>query len=1318
MKKNIIIFLAILFAIRAHAYDIDPGQTYKISLSADAGKTLSVKNASLSSGAEVVLWIETDVNAQRWTIAKNEDDTYKLANVYSKKILYRKGDAAEGAKVCQYNSSSSGSGRWELTPVGGKDDCYYIVQAGLYLTSLSAENGAAMTLTNKKDDPEAALQTWKIESVSVQPDALTPAVCNELMAGFKAKYYKQASTGYRLTYGSWWSDAEMFEVALDAYETTGNPEHETMFRELYKNFISRNQANWNYNKYNDDIAWMIIASARAYLMFGDTDYLSNAKDNFDRMYARALLPSGMLRWKESADTKNRTNSCINGPAGVAACYLAMATGDESYYAKAKDLYRLQRKYLYAPATGRVYDSFTWSGDKPSDYNYWASTYNQGTFLGAATLLYNHYGDQQYKDDAAMIMKYTAEKLCDANGIINVCQVGNGDLAGFKGILMRYVRRYIVDLEQPQYVEWIQKNALQAYNNRNSAGITSSAWLTKTPESFVLEDCSEKCDFNTDPFGPSTAVSAAFNALLDANLIEKHAFSTIEAEDFDYLKGVYVQEGTDDDTPELGNVKDGFYTAYQHVNFGNNLATSVEVRVSKSEFSGSEIEIRLDSPQGDSIGTVSVPSGAGDGLLTVSQEIIPVDGKRNVYLVCKGAAGQSNLFRINWFRFKAAGQMYPDITDNGGEITASPAGDGLENLIDNRLNTKFVIPGDGGVCWFQYQSPVAVSVKGYALASADGASEKDPKAWTLQASNDGLAWVDLDEQADQQFEGRCQKKEYGVTATTPYTHFRLLVTGRNGSAGELQLAEWQLYGAGIFENDITADGGSLSAQYEGDGADETYSKATDKNAETNYSVTGRSDLWIAYKAKGTYRLSSYSLTSADDAPGRDPGDWIVYGSTDGKNWTAIDQQSNQKFPYRNSTQHYNCDTEAGYRYFKLHITANNGAETTQLAEWQLFGDFYFDRFYNDVMLNGGELTSSQETEANSPEIKALTDKNGNTEYRLDAAALPVWVQYKSTVPVQLRAYSITVGADNTKYPKSWALQGSNDGQQWTDIHTRANTAFVSKGERRTYGLSSTLKYTYFRIHITKLSDDEATEVKIGEWELHGTGISTTDITSGDGMLDAEYQGISAGEGAGKLIDNSENTKYCTRFYGSAWVNFQSARPAEVTLYSITAADDQDARDPRSWTLEASNDGESWELVDSRSNQVFPYRHVTQYYACAQPAKPFTHFRLNITENNGAEGLLQLAEWQLLEIEPDPPVSLQSVDYSDGMIFYPNPVWDVLHIDSSESGTVSLYTVAGQILLERKLERGTQSLDLERYEKGIYLLVMQTGGKVVCKKLIKK
>ena len=173
---------------------------------------------------------------------------------------------------------------------------------------------------------------------------------------------------------------------------------------------------------------------------------------------------------------------------MCACYLGIALNKEDYFEKAARIYAGERSLLFninkqGVFNGQGYDS----GDpeKGTVGNTWSSTYNQGTCLGAAVMLYEHYGKEQYRTDADAIMNWTAKNLANSHGIIKVCQTVNGDLTGFKGILMRYVRRYAASLRHPEWYSWLAANGYHAWNNRNSKGISMSAWLTKTTEDFNL-----------------------------------------------------------------------------------------------------------------------------------------------------------------------------------------------------------------------------------------------------------------------------------------------------------------------------------------------------------------------------------------------------------------------------------------------------------------------------------------------------------------------------------------------------------------------------------------------------------------------------------------------------------------------------------------------------------------------------------------------------------------------------------------------------------------------------------------------------------------
>ena len=656
--RNLISFV-LLLCVSISMSAFEDGQVVRLS---KGKRSLMAENSLLEANANAVLWTETNTHSQRWRLVDTGRGTFFLQNVYTQ--YYLGGISGTGNKaVVGMIAKNLTRGAWELVPAEGSENKYHIFinKTRRYALSSDVEttDGTGVILLTASTAEPAQIE-WEVEvDENAEPYGFSVPMRDDMMKKFKARHYKKQSTGYSIDNGGWWGDAEMFETILDAYETTGKQEYATMFENLYVNFIARNKGTWykqgvqGYNEYNDDIAWMCIACVRAFLLTGTTKYLTTAKNNFNGMFERAdCYGNDLLQWKHNSG--QGTNACINGPASVCACYLAIATADTTYYEKAKKTYLANRKQLYefsgGKPTGKVWDSYDQGTKK---YNYWASTYNQGTSLGAAIMLYNHYKTSMYKTDAEAIIKWTTKELADSHGIIKVCQTVRGDLCGFKGILMRYIRKYAQDLNHPEYYEWLAKNAYHAWNNRNSGGITSSAWLTKSEENYKHQEGDELKTF--EAFGNSTCLSAAFNAHL--GVVEKHnAYEPIQAENFFYIMNADVVDkgNADDGTGEVSNMKNTNYVGYKNVDFGTDSATYITMRVNFMR-AVSKLSVYADSPdpeKGTLLCTLSSEDGDAElntwGTYTKTLDD-PVTGVHNIYLV---ATGTSNvrLLSVNWLQF--------------------------------------------------------------------------------------------------------------------------------------------------------------------------------------------------------------------------------------------------------------------------------------------------------------------------------------------------------------------------------------------------------------------------------------------------------------------------------------------------------------------------------------------------------------------------------------------------------------------------------------------------------------------------------------------
>jgi predicted alpha-1,6-mannanase (GH76 family) len=339
----------------------------------------------------------------------------------------------------------------------------------------------AVVKSDKRDD----------NAVEKAPDKITNDMAKESLDIFLNSFYVKDEKGGYIVGEDFWQQAEIFEIIIDAYEQTGDQKYLQVIEDMYQGFISNHGDDWSYNEFNDDIMWMTIACARVYAITQDAKYLQQAQKHFNLVFDRAWSEDlgGGLFWRIENKTKN---SCINCPAVIAACLLGELTENKDYMDKALKIYKWEKDNLFGE-TGAVFDAY----DLEKGINNWCSTYNQGTFIGAAMKLYQYTGDEAYLQDAKLAADYTVNTMF-SNQVMNTEGDGN-DLPGFKGILARWLGKLIRECDQEQYVEWFNKNAVTAWNNRNSKGIMWTLLNQKTEDTFHTA------------WGCSSAVSVLINS---------------------------------------------------------------------------------------------------------------------------------------------------------------------------------------------------------------------------------------------------------------------------------------------------------------------------------------------------------------------------------------------------------------------------------------------------------------------------------------------------------------------------------------------------------------------------------------------------------------------------------------------------------------------------------------------------------------------------------------------------------------------------------------------------------------------------------------
>ncbi|MGW2013942.1 GH92 family glycosyl hydrolase [Streptomyces sp. NPDC001927] len=140
-----------------------------------------------------------------------------------------------------------------------------------------------------------------------------------------------------------------------------------------------------------------------------------------------------------------------------------------------------------------------------------------------------------------------------------------------------------------------------------------------------------------------------------------------------------------------------------------------------------------------------------------------------------------------------------------------------------------------------------------------------------------------------------------------------------------------FASGIPGN-VTDKVTTLRASGENAGSGETKENLVDLQPSTKWLVF-EPTAWLEFDLDEPVKVVTYALTSANDAAERDPKDWTLKGSADGKEWKVLDSRSGQSFAKRFETRTFDFAGDTAYAHYRLEITKNSGANLTQLADVQ-------------------------------------------------------------------------------------------------------------------------------------------------------------------------------------------------------------------------------------------------------------------------------------------------------------------------------------------------------------------------------------------------
>ncbi len=108
---------------------------------------------------------------------------------------------------------------------------------------------------------------------------------------------------------------------------------------------------------------------------------------------------------------------------------------------------------------------------------------------------------------------------------------------------------------------------------------------------------------------------------------------------------------------------------------------------------------------------------------------------------------------------------------------------------------------------------------------------------------------------------------------------------------------------------------------------------DPKKKYNHHWKGGVSVQCALKEPGTVKV--YTVSSSNDAPLRDPVDWVLWGSEDGKTWFELDRRTSQLFMARFQLKGYEIKNPRSCRHLKFEVLKHCGDVDMQFSRLGFF-----------------------------------------------------------------------------------------------------------------------------------------------------------------------------------------------------------------------------------------------------------------------------------------------------------------------------------------------------------------------------------------------
>ena len=416
-------------------------------------------------------------------------------------------------------------------------------------------------------------------------------------------------------------------------------------------------------------------------------------------------------------------------------------------------------------------------------------------------------------------------------------------------------------------------------------------------------------------------------------------------------------------------------------------------------------------------------------------------------------------------------------------------------------------------------------------------------------------------------------------------------------------------------------------------------------------------FIVSPALGKTLVTGLSMQTANDAPDRDVKVVTLEGSNDAEatawdagNWELIVQLDDiPAIGDRFTTQTFSFENKKGYLHYRWTVVDTQGPSSCcmQIAEVGFLGGVYSGPA--DVTQPGDAVIASSANSPGSEGVANALDGQPTKYLNFDGSnsnpsGFVVTPSLGMTYVTGMALQSANDAPDRD--PKSITLEGSNDDEitaydsgNWQSITQIDDIpAWTGRFQTKELFFDNDRAFKHYRWVVTDTQGPSSCCMQIAEVELLGA-VPPADVTSPGDAVIASSANSPGSEGVANAIDG-QPTKYLN-FDGSngnpcGFVVTPSIGKTVITGIHMQSANDAPDRDPKSITIEGSNDDEitaydsgNWQLITQIDDvpawtgrfqsQVFIFDNVWA----------FKHYRWVTVDTQGPSSCcMQIAEVELL------------------------------------------------------------------------------------------